>query len=152
LNVDGDEWVGRIVDVADEFFGDDGNVFVHFALGTDDFPADTGNVGGNAAKDIAVEVLDDLRAALRPPDLSRGDLVTILEEERVGEGVGADFGFIDVGGGRFGIAVGAATKRTDVEEVESALMILFGGEVDDGRIGRGWLLGEECGGEHGGKP
>jgi hypothetical protein len=38
-----------------------------------------------------------------------------------------------------------------VEEVESALMILFGGEVDDGRIGRGWLLGEECGGEPGDK-
>jgi hypothetical protein len=38
-----------------------------------------------------------------------------------------------------------------VEEVESALMILVGGEMDDGRIRRGWLLGEECDGEYGDK-
>ena len=46
LNVDGDEWVRRTVDVADEFFGDDGNVFVNFAGGTDDFPADTRPLAG----------------------------------------------------------------------------------------------------------
>jgi hypothetical protein len=148
LNVDGDEWVRGIVDVAVEFFGDNGDVFVQFARSADDFPADMGDVGGNTAKDIAVELLEDLRTALRPPDLGGGDLVAILEEERVGEGVRADLGFVDVGGvGRFGIAVRAATQGSDVEEVEGALMILFGGEVDDGRKVGGWLLGEEGGGK-----
>ena len=147
LNVDGEERVGGIVDMAEEdCFGDDGDVFVEFARGADDFPADMRNVGGNAAEDVAVEVFDNLRAALRPPDLRGGDLVAIFEEERIGEGVGADFGFVDVGGvGRFGIAVGAATKGGDVEEVESALVVLLGGEMDDGReVG---LWGEEDGEE-----
>jgi hypothetical protein len=72
--------------------------------------------------------------------------VAIFKEERIGEGVGADPGFVDVRGvGRFGIAVGAVTKGGDVEEVESALMVLLGGEMDDGReVG---LWGEEEGQE-----
>src|SRR4029077_2505251 len=152
LNVDGDERVRGIVDMADEFFGDDGDVFVQFARGADDFPADMRNVRGNPTKDIAIEVPDDLRAALRPPDLHGGDLVTIFEDERIRDGVGADFGFVDVGGvGGFGIAVGSATKRSDVQEVEGALMILVGRQVDDGRKVGGRLLGEEDRGEYGGK-
>jgi hypothetical protein len=111
LDADGDERVRGIVNVADEFFGDDGDVLVHFARGADDFPADVGNLGGNTSENIAVEIVDNLRAALGPPDLSRGDLVAIFEQERIRDGVGTDFGFVDVGGvRRFGIAVGSATK------------------------------------------
>jgi hypothetical protein len=152
LNVDGDEGIRGIVDVADEFFCDDGNVFVYFARGADNFPADLRNVRGNAPENVAVEVVDNLRAALGPPDLRGGDLVTIFEDERIGKGVLADFGFVHVGGvRRFGIAVGSATKRSDVQEVEGALMILVGGEVDDGRKVGGRLLGEEDRGEYGDK-
>jgi len=152
LDVDGDERVRGIVDVADEFFGEDGDVLVHFARGADDFPADLGNVGRNTSENIAVEIVDNLRAALGPPDLSRGDLVAIFEEERIRDGVRADFGFVDVGGvRRFGIAVGSATKRSDVQEVEDALMILVGVQVDDGRKVGGRLLSEDDRGEYGDK-
>jgi hypothetical protein len=78
--------------------------------------------------------------------------VAIFEEKRIRDGVGADFGFVDVGGvRRFGIAVGSATKRSDVQEVEDALMILVGVQVDDGRKVGGRLLSEDDRGEYGDK-
>ena len=78
--------------------------------------------------------------------------MTIFEDERIRDGVGADFGFVDVGGiGGFGIAVGSATKRSDVQEVEDALMILVGGQVDNRRKVDGRLLSEDDRGEYGDK-
>jgi hypothetical protein len=137
LNFDSDERVGRIVDLANEFFGEDGDVSVQFACGVDDFPVDTGGVGGNAAENFTVEGFDDLRAAPIPPERGRGDFLSIIEEQRVGEiRRGADLRFIEVGGvGRFGIAVGTAAERSDVKKVQGALMILVGSQVNGGRDG-----------------
>ncbi len=63
LNIDGDEPVGAVVDVTGDVFCDDGNVAVRGVLGGSDLPADSGSVFGDAAVDLAVEVLDDLWAA-----------------------------------------------------------------------------------------
>ena len=47
---------------------------------------------GYATIDIAVKELNDLRAALRPPDLGGGDGLAVVQHERVGQG-GIRIGF-----------------------------------------------------------
>ena len=67
LNVDGDERVGGVVDVAGEGFCGDGDVSAGGVFGGCDLPANVGCVFGGAAVDLAIEGLDDFGAALVPP-------------------------------------------------------------------------------------
>jgi hypothetical protein len=112
-----------------------------FGLG--DLPHDLGGVCGDAAVDLAVKELDDLGAALGPPELGGGDLFAVVEEEGVGElreGIG--LGLVVVGGvGGVGAAVAAAAEGGDVEEIEGAMVILLGREMDDRGVGRGGGVG-----------
>ena len=119
--------------MADEFFGDDGDVAVGFVGGADDFPLYAGRVSGDAAVDFTVEVFEEFGAALFLPVLGGFHRLAIFEDERIGERrVRAGFGFIVVGEviGGVGRAVGGGTDFFDVEEVHEALVVLFGGEVD----------------------
>jgi hypothetical protein len=146
LNFDGDGGIGRIVDMAEQSFGEDGDFAIHLFLCADDFPVDSGNTGGDAAVNFTIEECNDLGSALRPPDLRSGDLFPIGKKQRIGKvGNWGDFGFVKVGGmGRFGIAVGAVAESGDVEKVKGTLMILVGGEMDGGRgrLRRGGERGE----------
>ncbi len=78
LDVDGDDGVGRVVDVADELLCDDGDIAVRLVGGAGDFPPHFGGVLGHAAVDLAVEDLDDLGAALVPPHLCGRDLLAVV--------------------------------------------------------------------------
>ena len=49
------------------------------------FPVYLGRVFGYAAVDLAIEVLDDLGAALIPPHFGRRDLFAVVEDEWIGE-------------------------------------------------------------------
>jgi len=64
--------------VAQQFFGNDGDVAVLFLGGLDHFPGDFGQVGGDAAQDLAVKVLDDLGAALVPPEFGGGHRLAVF--------------------------------------------------------------------------
>jgi hypothetical protein len=132
LDVDGDEGVGAVVDVAGERFCSDGNVAVCGVFGGGDLPVDFGCVFWDAAVDLAIEELDDFGAALVPPDFWRGDFFAVIQKERVGEiGDGIGFGLVVVGGvGRVGVAGAAGAEGGDLEEIHGSLMVLLVGEVD----------------------
>ena len=148
LDVDGDGGIGGVVNVADEFFGDDGDVAIEFVGGANDFPLYAGSVGGDSAVDFAVEVFEDFGAALFLPVLRRFHRLAVFEDERIGErGVGAGFGFVVVGEvvARVRGAVGGRADFFDVEQIHEALVVLVGGEVGGRRIGgrRLWSLADE---------
>ena len=138
FDVDGDGGVGGVVYVADEMFCDDGDVAAGFVDGVDEFPLYLGSVGGDAAVDFAVEVLEDFGTALFLPILGGFYGLAVFEDKRVGKrGVGAAFGFIVIGEvvGGVGCAVGAWADFFDVEEIHEALVVLLRGEVAGGRRG-----------------
>ena len=86
LNVHLDRRAGRVVHVADELFRDDRNLADHAIRRLRcDRPRDFRNILRHAAKDFALEVLDDFRAALLPPLLRRRDLLPALQRERIGQ-------------------------------------------------------------------
>ena len=70
-----------------------------------------GRVLRHAAVDLAVEVLDDLRPPLFPL-VGRGDLLAVLEDQRVGQvGIRVGLRLVEVGGvGRLGVAVRPAAE------------------------------------------
>ncbi len=63
-----------------------------------DFEGLVGGAAGCAAVLLGLEHLDDLGAALFGPGLGVAYGLAVVEDERVGEGVGADLGFVVVDG------------------------------------------------------
>ena len=116
-DVDGEGRVGGVVDVADEALGDGGDSILGAGCGGDDLPADGGDVGGNAAKDLTVEEFDQLGAALGGPDFGGGNGLAVVQQERVGQvGPGIGLGFVPVDGiGASAVLRDAGTQRGDVE-------------------------------------
>jgi hypothetical protein len=97
LDVDRDGGVGGVVDVADEVLGDGGDSAVSSGRGRDELPVDGGDVGGDAAEDLAVEEFDELGAALGLPDFGGLDRLAVVQDERVGQvGPGIGFGLVVV--------------------------------------------------------
>ena len=144
FDVYGDGGVSGVVYVADEFFGDDGEVAVGFVGGADDFPTHFGRVGGDAAVDFTVEIFEDFGAALFLPVLGGFYGLAVFEDERIGQGrVWAGFGFIVVGEvvGGVGCAICSGADGGDVEEVHEALVVLLSGEVGGICRGVGGLRG-----------
>ena len=102
IDIDLDRGIGGVVHVAEEPLGYDRHVAVLFRRGADDLPAYLGQIGGNAAENLAVEVLDDLRTALGPPDFSRCHRLAVFEHAADRAGSGIDVGLRLVVVGRIG--------------------------------------------------
>ena len=155
VDLDGDCGIGRVVDFADEVFGDDAVESDHLVVDGGDGPLDAGHVFGNAAVDVFLVQVDDLGTALVPPHLRRGDGLAVVKLERVGE-IGIDIGLrlivIGVVGGFF-IAARAGAQPLDAELVHHVPMVLVRGEGDRRRRGgNSWCaLGERGGGADGRK-
>ena len=117
--------------MAEEIFGDDGDVAVFFGGSAGYLPSYCGSVFRNAAENLAVEGFDDFGAALIPPHFRGGDRFAVVQLQRVGKILWrSDLGLVIVRGiGGVGVAVRTAAERSDVEKVHEALMILFGGQV-----------------------
>jgi hypothetical protein len=132
FDVDGDGRIGGVVDVANEVSGGDRDAIVVSGSGGDDLPVNGGNIGGDAAQDLAVKEFDELRTALGPPDFGGLDRLAVVENKRVGQvGPRVGFGFIPVDGvGTLAVLGDAGTQRGDVEQVEHALMVLGRRELD----------------------
>ena len=132
FDVDRDGGVGGVVDVADEVLGDGGDAAFGSGRGRDDLPVDGGDVGGDAAEGLAVEEFDDLGTPLGRPDFGGLDGLAIVQDERVGQvGPGIGLGLVVVDGvGGFGVRTDAGAKCGDVEEIEEALVVFRGGELD----------------------
>ena len=141
--VDADQRIGGVVDVAGQFGRDDGMEANVFMFRGDDGPGDVGDIFGDDAVDVLVEIVDDLRATLLPPHVRSGDFLSIVECERIGQigpGVGLRLVVICVVGS-FRISAGAGAQGLDAELVHHILMVLIGGEGDR-RGSRGTLC--EC--------
>src|SRR5262249_35809468 len=72
LNVKGDRWKRRIVDMADKPFRDGSDVADGLFFRRRDLPLHLRRVLGNPAVDLSIKVLDDLRPPLFPPHLRGG--------------------------------------------------------------------------------
>ncbi len=143
MDLDTDSGIGRVVDFADEVFGEDAIEADHLVVDGGDGPFHVGLIFGDAAVDILLVHLDDLRAALVPPDLGSGDGLAVVQFERVGEigpGVGLRLVVVGVVGGFF-IAAGTGTQRLDAELVHHVLVILVSGEGDRRGCGCAGALG-----------
>src|SRR4029078_4466319 len=84
-DLDADEWIGRIVDVAGEHAE-------HHGLAADNVfpalfhrPADTGNVGRHATVDLPVVYLHQFRATLLPPVPGGLDLLAVRQLQGIGQ-------------------------------------------------------------------
>ena len=113
---------------------DDGMEADKFMFGGDDGPGDGGDVVGDDAVDILVEVVENLRATLLPPHFCGGDFLSIVEGEGVGEiGIWVGLRLVVVGVvGSFGISAGTGAEGFDAELGHHVLMVLIGGEGDGG--------------------
>jgi hypothetical protein len=105
LDVHRDRGMGGIVDVPDDSPGHDGLTADGGLHGLGDLPRDLRHVAGHTAVDLSLEVLDDLRAPLLPPQLRGRDLPAVLQ--------GQDFGPVRIGVGLVGIVVGGAGLACD---------------------------------------
>src|SRR6267142_4861472 len=85
LNVDGDLWNGRIINMAHQLLGDHRNVTILLIDSAGNFPLHLGCGSWNPTINLAVEVLHDLRTPLVPPCLSACHFLTVLQEKRVGQ-------------------------------------------------------------------
>jgi hypothetical protein len=129
--------------VADEALGDGGDSVLGTGGGGDDLPADGGDVGGDAAENLAVEELDQLGTALGGPDLGGLDGLAVVQDERIGQvGPGIGLRLVPVDGiGAGAILRDAGTQRGDVEEVEHVLVVVGLGRLCGGGLRRGGLCG-----------
>ena len=71
--------------MADQVFGDDGEVAVLFFGSLEDFPVDLRSHLRHPTIDLAVEEFHNLGATLVPPVLRRADLFTVVHHQWVGE-------------------------------------------------------------------
>lgn len=95
-----------------------------------------GGALGDAPVDLAIEELDDLRAALGPPHFCGFDGLAVIEKKRIGQGRDGRLRFVVVGG----LGADAGTSGRDVQEIEQALMILRRGKsagLSGSGLGRG---------------
>ncbi len=84
-DVDGDVRVCGVVDRADELAAHHRTSAHVEAFRAIDLPGHVGDVGRHAAKHLAIELLDNLRSALFPPDVRARDLLAVLEGQDVGQ-------------------------------------------------------------------
>jgi hypothetical protein len=140
-NVDCDERVGGVVDMANEVLDDGGNLAVErvrVPFSTHDLPADGWRVSRDAAEDLAVEELEQLRAPLLLPHFGGGDSLAVVEHERVREireWIGR--GLVEARAvGTVRSRRGARAKRSDVQQIHHTLMIFSSGELNCRRRGR----------------
>lgn len=144
--------------MADDLFCDDGDVAVFFMCGADDPPVDFWHICGDAAVDLAAEELQNLGMALFEPGCFCNDSAAVVEQQRVWKaGVGIGLGFVVVDGvGRVWGGADARAQLFDVQKIEEALVILFGGELHGGRrcstlVGLGWHCEARCKKQDGGQ-
>ena len=147
MNLDADGGAARVVDHADEVFGDDRREADHFVIDGGDGPVNLGNVCGHEAIDVLRKHVDELGAPLVPPHFRSRDLGAVVQGERIGkDGIGIGLGFVVVGVvGSVLVAAGAGAQRLDAELVHHVLVILIGGECD--RIAGSLRLKRGRGGE-----
>ena len=132
-DVDGDGRIGRVVDVPDELFRDDGCVASRSGRRAQDLPLHLGQHFGSSAVNLAVEELDDLRAPLRP--LRRcGYLGAAVHQERIRKVRIRIRGRLVVG--RREIGAGPRWEHRDFEQIHHALTVLLVRQ-HDGTIRRG---------------
>ncbi len=138
LDVDLDLRAPRIVDVAHQPLGDDRDAVDLLLLRLGNFPLHLGYVFGDAAVDLAVEVLDDLRPAPGPPLVGGGDLCPILADERVGERERLDLRLVVVGKVRRTAIhpFGTLAERFDPQCLHHQLVVPLAGHLDGVRVGR----------------
>src|SRR4249920_1809384 len=108
----------------------DNREIANFFLGSaSDFPVYFRRGGRNTAVNFAIEIFNNFRAPLVPPDFRGGNLLAVVQNERIGNGfVSGGFGFVEVRSvWRFGIPVGPAPQGINVQQIHNSLMILLGG-------------------------
>ena len=129
LDVDLDLRAFRIINVAQEALGDDGDVADLLLLCVRHFPLDRGHVCGDAAVDLAIEVLDDLGPALAPPLPGGRDLRPIFADQRVGKRERLDLRLVVIGGVRCAPvhAIRALAERRDPQGLHHQPVVLLGG-------------------------
>ena len=122
--------------MADELFRDHRNGVVQLVRGADDFPRHRRRMRGDAAINLAVEIFDDLGAALVPPILGRRHLRPIGHQQRVGQLERRHFRFVVVCRvGRLAIVpIGSWAQRRDVELIHHPPVVLLGGHFHGWRI------------------
>ena len=89
LNVHRDKRRGRIVDVPEQFLGDNGNARVFFLRDAGDLPMDSRHILGNSAINFAVELFHDFRPALCPPHFRGVNFFPVLHRT---SGSGREYG------------------------------------------------------------
>ncbi len=115
----------------DKMFCDDRHVSVHFPDCAGHFPIDFGRVLWNAPVDLPIKILHDLRTALRPPRLRGSNAFPIFQQQRIGQRIGSDLGFVVIRSvGRLGIAIDTPPQRSDVQKLQCSLVVLLGGQVN----------------------
>ncbi len=92
-----------------------------------DRPRHLRNIFRHAAEDLALEVLDDFRAAHLPPLLGGGDLLAVLRHQRIGQvGEGIGLGGVVIGRvGRAGVAARAGAQPGDAQLLHHVFVILL---------------------------
>jgi hypothetical protein len=83
--ITGDIRVGGVVHRADELAAEHRASSHVEAFRAIDPPGHLGDVGRHAAEHLAIELLDNLRSALLPPDVRARDLLSVLEGQDVGQ-------------------------------------------------------------------
>ncbi len=110
-----------------QLFGDDRVRSHHRLHRVRNFPRDFRHVLRDAAENFSIEILDDLRPPLVPPDLRRGDSPAALQCEWIRKiRKRIRFRFVVVGGPRVGFGHAAARRRpkpSDAELLHHILMI-----------------------------
>ncbi len=137
-NIDIDERVGRVIHVADEFFGDYRSESDVLAVSNDDFPRDAGDILRQAAVHFAFHVFHDLRPSLGPPHRCGGDFLPVRERERIGQiriGVRERLVVVRMVGSFF-VAAWPFAQFLDAQLIHHVLVVLLGGERDGRRIVR----------------
>src|SRR5206468_8575467 len=83
LDVDVDLRGGGVVDVTDELLADNWHRPDEVVDGVGDGPGDFRDIGGDAADDFALEVLDDFGTALLPPHVRCRAFLAVLKRADV---------------------------------------------------------------------
>jgi hypothetical protein len=117
--------------MTDDFLCDDGHVIILFTGRAGHLPIYPGRVRRNPAVNLSVEVFHNLQPALLPPDLCVLHLLPILQYQRIRQArVCSSFRLIKIRGmGRLRVAVRATSQRSDMQQVQSALMVLLGSQL-----------------------
>ena len=131
--------VGAVVHVAYQLPDNHRDRILHRTGDAGHFPAHRRHVGRHAAVDLTVERLDDFRATHLPPFPGRGNAPAVEGDQRIGQGIGWDPGFVGVGF----LRRRAGPQPVDTEQLQHALMVGPGCPGDGRPPGRVRTLGRD---------